>query len=423
MASKEDPETQMIERYIIDGWPAKYETVPTVIQVYWKYRHELSTHNGLVLRNDRILIPCSLRKQIIEKFHKSHSGIEATTKLARDTVFWPGLTDQIRQRIQHCNICTQFSANPQAQPMQTHQIPLYPFQKISMDIFECELKGQKFVYLITVDHYSDYFEIDELRTQSAATVVKICKRNFATHGKPQEISTDGGPQFMSEDFNAFAKQWSFKHSVSAPYHQQANGKAESAVKIAKLLLKKANESKQDFWELLLQWRNTPNKIGSSPAQRLFNRRTRCGLPMAEKKYAPKIEENVPEKIYRNRQQTKLHYDRKTRALPDLEMGQPVYVKLNPGNKQWARGTVTNPVTDRSTVVSIGDREYRRDNMMIKPANLEAPVYAESIPSNAEATSPGRIRQQPMQTSNVVPEVSRPKRVTHAPVKFNDYDLY
>lgn len=185
----------------------------------------------LVLRNDRILIPRCLRGLILEKLHQSHSGIEATTKLARDTVFWPGLTDQIKQRIQQCDVCAKFSTSQRVQPMQSHQIPSYPYQKVSMDICECEIGNRKTVYLVTVYHFSDYFDVDELMTQTSAAVIKVCKRNFARLGKPQEVSSDGGPQFMSEEFNTFCQSWGIKHSVSAPYHQQANGKAESAVKI------------------------------------------------------------------------------------------------------------------------------------------------------------------------------------------------
>lgn len=214
-----------------------------------------------------------------------------------------------------------------------------------MDICECELEHRKAIYLVSVDHYSDYFDVDELTTQTAAAVVNICKRNFARFGKPQEISSDGGPQFMSEEFSMFCQSWGIKHSVSAPY-QQANGKAESAVKITKTLLKKAHESKQDFWELLLQWRNTPNKTGSSPAQRLFNRRTRFGIPMYEGKYIPKVEDKVKEKIAVNHRKAKAYYDRKVRSLPELEIGQPVFVKLKPSDKEWRKGTVVSPITDR-----------------------------------------------------------------------------
>lgn len=427
MESKQDPEIQTIIQFVIDGWPSRAE-VPESLQVYWPFRDEFNTHNGLVFRNDRILIPRSLRKEILERLHQSHSGIEATSKLARDTVFWPGINDQIRQKVQQCEICQKFSPNQQPQPMQSHQMPSYPFQKLSMDICEVELGGRKTVYLITVDHYSDYFDIDELTSLSSATIIKACKKNFARFGRPQIVSTDNGVQFISEEFQRFALDWGFKHTVSAPYHQQANGKAESAVKIAKLLLKKAYESKKDFWDLLLQWRNTPNKCDSSPVQRLLNRRTRFGVPMAEKKYLPKIEEGVEEKIKKNRQEAKLYYDRKAKTLPSLEIGQPVFVKLRPDDKEWKNATVIEPVTDRSSIVAVGGREYRRDNTLIKPAHPNAMVYG-----STSGTTQG-IKEEPLQnqqlstppspsTTSTVVGLTRPRRAIQVPKRFDDFEMF
>lgn len=414
-----DPEMQTIIRYIIDGWPTKKD-VPDSIQPYWQYKEDYSTRNGLVFRNDRILIPRRLRNQIIEKLHQSHSGIEATMKLARDTVFWPGLNDQIRQKVQHCNVCAKFSSNQLAQPMQSHQIPSYPYQKLSMDLCEVELGARKTVYLITVDHYSDYFDIDELTSLTTAAIVKACKRNFARFGKPQFVSTDNGTQFLSDEFRQFAQAWGFQHTVSAPYHQQANGKAESAVKIAKLLVKKAYDSKQDFWELLLQWRNTPNKMNSSPVQRLFNRRTRFGVPMADEKYLPKIEEGVKEKIKKNHQEAKYYYDKKAKVLPPLEVGMPVYVKLRPTDKEWKPATVVDPVSDRSTVVAIGDHQFRRDNTLIKPA---APVPA--VPAKMESVESKSIdiEHRSFTSQPNTNELTRPRRATQPPKKFADYQMY
>ncbi|XP_062713671.1 uncharacterized protein LOC134290530 [Aedes albopictus] len=110
--SKQDPEIQTIIQFVIDGWPTKSE------------------------------VPESLQ-DILDRLHQSRSGIEATTKLARDTVFWPGIYDQIRQKVQQCDICQKIAPNQQLQPMQSHQIPSYPFQELSMDLCEIELGGRK----------------------------------------------------------------------------------------------------------------------------------------------------------------------------------------------------------------------------------------------------------------------------------------
>ena len=86
------------------------------------------------------------------------------------------------------------------------------------------------------------------------------------------MQSDGGPQFISAEFQAFANNWKFKHSMSSPYHSQSNGKAESAVKIVKNFLKKSD----DPLRAVLEWRNTPtSQINCSPVQRLMQRRTRA----------------------------------------------------------------------------------------------------------------------------------------------------
>lgn len=140
-----------------------------------------------------------------------------------------------------------------------------------MDVCELNVSGKTRYFLITVDHYSDFFEIDELNSLSAKTTIVMCRKNFSRYGIPAKVITDNGTNFVNVEFRKFASEWEFNHATSSPHHQQANGKAKSTVKIAKQLLKKALASNTDFYKSLLLWRNTPNKMGSSPAKRMFCR--------------------------------------------------------------------------------------------------------------------------------------------------------
>ena len=88
-------------------------------------------------------------------------------------------------------------------------------------------------YLVVVDYLTDFFEVAELPNTLASAVVNATKQQFARHGVPMIVHTVGGPQFMSKEFRCFAKAWEFQHTVSSPYNSRSNGKAESAVKIAK----------------------------------------------------------------------------------------------------------------------------------------------------------------------------------------------
>lgn len=360
---------QKILLFVRNGWPKSVHQVPEGVKIYFKYRYELSTQDGLLFRNDRIVIPYSLRKEITRKAHVSHNGVEATLKLARANVFWPGMSAQIREAVKECTVCAKYAPSQAPAPMQTHPIPVHPFQIVSMDVFFAEYRGEKRKFLITVDHYSDFFEVDLLKDLTPRSSIAVCKTNFSRHGRPQVVVTDNGTNFTSREWKQFASDWDFRHSTSAPNHQQANGKAEAAVKIAKHLLKKCAESGTDFWYALLHWRNIPNRIGSSPVQRLFSRNTKSGLPTSVKNLMPCVVEDVPESIELNKKKSKYQYDKKAKHLPDLDIGAPVYVQLNPDScKQWTPAVVAHRPSDRSYVVNVDGASYRRDRSHLKLRN-------------------------------------------------------
>ena len=91
---------------------------------------------------------------------------------------------------------------------------------------------------MTVDYFSNFFEMDELSSATSREVIDKLSNHFARYGIPELFITDGGPQFGSLEFKEFARAWEFEHHLTTPYHSQSNGKAESAVKEAKRLLKK-----------------------------------------------------------------------------------------------------------------------------------------------------------------------------------------
>jgi len=99
---------------------------------------------------------------------------------------------------------------------------------------------------VAVDHFSHFFVLEQLQDAITTSVVEVLKRSFATHGIPVTVRTDNGPQLVSEEFQEFARDWKFNHVTSSPYYAQSNGKAESALKIAKSLLQKAKRMAETF---------------------------------------------------------------------------------------------------------------------------------------------------------------------------------
>lgn len=348
---------------IKSGWPENIKCLSDELKPYWNVRHELHIQDGLILKKDRILIPSSLRKQMLSKLHVPHMGIENSLKLARETIFWPGMTDQITQLIKNCETCIKHSCNKQKEPMQSHEVPTYPFEYISMDVFEITLDRRARRFLITVDHFSDFFEIDELTDMTSKSTILACKRHFSRYGSPRVVITDNGTNFSSEEFKTFARTWGFQHSTSDPMHQQGNGKSESAVKICKSILRKTFEDKNDFYEALQIWRNTPNKINISPSQRFLCRPIRCSVPKAN--LLQKVPEKVNEKITKHRAYYKQFYDRAAKPFPGFIIGENVYVKMYPSDKKWTPGYIQHQFKDRSYIVNVNGRTVRRNQIHIK----------------------------------------------------------
>ena len=116
----------------------------------------------------------------------------------------------------------------------------------------------------------------------SSTLLKKPKAHFALYGSPRVVVSDNGPQFTSANFENFSSSFDFEHRTSSSYNSQSNGKAESAAKTAKALLRKNKEGDQSL--ALLNDRNTPSQATrTSPAQRFLNWITRTLLPSTEKK--------------------------------------------------------------------------------------------------------------------------------------------
>ena len=152
-----------------------------------------------------------------------------------------------------CGVCAQFQVEKPKEPMKLHTVPELPWATISVDLFQLEGKN----YIVMVDHYSDFIELDYLKNTTANVVIKAMKKNFARHGIPSECISDNGPQFVCYDYKSFAKEYGFISVTSSPYYSQGNGKAESAVKVAKNILKKSGQ--KDPYLALLAYRNTPQQ--------------------------------------------------------------------------------------------------------------------------------------------------------------------
>ena len=228
--TRNDPSLQELKCVITLGWPEDKSKVAPQVHPFFSIRDELTIQDGLIFRGKRVVVPQSLRPMIKTKLHSSHMGIDACLRRARESVFWPGFSAEIKQMVETCETCRKFETSPQKEPLVSHDVPLRPWEKIGVDIFE--LNGKE--YLTTVDYCSNFWEIDKLPTDAkATTVIAKLKDHFARYSIPDQVVTDNGPQFKSQEFANFAAAYEFEHTPTSPYNSKGNGKVESAVKTTK----------------------------------------------------------------------------------------------------------------------------------------------------------------------------------------------
>ena len=214
--------------------------------------------------------------------------------------------------------------------------PSRPGEAIAADLFSHE--GRE--YLVITDKYSGWPEVTDCGKTGVNTkfVARAIARWMAALGVPVRMTTDGGPQFKSEEFGDFCRKWGICHDPSSPYHHIANGYAEAAVKSMKNLVVKVSldVKSEDFSKALLSYRNTPRKDGLSPAVRLLGRPARTSLP------AHPVVLNwtdramiraADRKALELRAKAKAAYDVRAKELKELAIGDVVRIQ-HATTKKW-----------------------------------------------------------------------------------------
>lgn len=285
--------------------------------------------DGIMFKGEKIIIPKRLRKEMIDHIHSCHVGIEKSKNRARDLLFWPGMGKQIEEAVGVCSTCQERRAANPKEPLLSHAIPERPWQNIATDLFTLNLED----YIIIVDYYSRFFELETLYSCTAEAVIRKLKSAMARHGIPQSLISDNGPCYSSSKFQKFAKTWGFTHTTTSPYYPQSNGLAEKTVQTAMNLLEKAKSEHKDPYLSLLEYRNTPVDNLKSPAQLLMSPRLRSILHVTPKQLEPQVvcQQTVRERreLCQQRQQT--YFNRTARPLPQLYPSTPVRFRQQDGS--------------------------------------------------------------------------------------------
>ncbi|KAG1649800.1 putative phosphoenolpyruvate synthase [Nymphon striatum] len=317
---RQDEVCSKVIQYVEKGWPKYTSTNDTILRPYSENRGHLTLVDGILVYNDRIVIPMSERLDILRRIHRGHLGITKCRALARQYVWWPGMSQAIAETVNNCHECLK-QRNDQKEPLLPREFPQRPWEHVGSDLFY--LKGKW--YVLVIDYYSRYVEVGLLENLHSHGVINQLKSIFARHGVPELMTSDNGPQYASKEFEEFCGNYGFQHSTSSPKYPQSNGEAERAVQTVKNIFKKES----DPYLALLAYRSSPLANGKSPAELLFNRKLRTSIPCITKVLDKIIDtSDISAKENARRNEVKSHYDNRFRVheQPDLTPGESVWVK-------------------------------------------------------------------------------------------------
>ena len=255
---------------------------------------------------------------------------------------------------------------------------------------------------------------------------------FSTHGIPEQIVSDNGPQLTSKEFENYCQGQNIEHIFTPPYHPNSNGEAERFVQTFKKTLEKGTRGgmnlEEAICELLLQYRATPHPAtGVSPAQMLMGRQLRLKIDavpaLTQEKFDPEVENRYRETMKRN-------HDKVSRER-SFVVGEAVYMQNpQPQGDRWLNGRVISVLGENRYTVHYGygqrqchanqlkksgirwedyEDEVVRKRLIVKDKPKNTPVVADRHQTRIVPQAPKKSKKDGKDQTVVLRKSSREKR--------------
>ena len=130
-ATEMDNDLEKLKTVIRQGWPEMKDQLTATLADYFTFRDELSIQNGLIFKEERLVIPYGVGLYMKARIHASHIGVQGCLRRARDSVYWPGMTKDLTEYISKCPTCNAYPQSRQKEPLIRHAIPERPWKRLA----------------------------------------------------------------------------------------------------------------------------------------------------------------------------------------------------------------------------------------------------------------------------------------------------
>ena len=107
----------------MEGWPDNINNIHESTKEYWKVCDQLHVADGLIFVGDRLVVPTTMKKVVLQVIREGHTGNKRCKQRGRACVYWPSMNDDIEMHTKECEICNKFPITSRKEPMIPHKIP------------------------------------------------------------------------------------------------------------------------------------------------------------------------------------------------------------------------------------------------------------------------------------------------------------
>jgi deoxyuridine 5'-triphosphate nucleotidohydrolase len=217
------------------------------------YRSKVNSYDDQEVKN-RVLIPQSLRDEVFFYLHThqhcGHFGIEATLARAKQRVYYPGMSVDLKNRVRTCGNCLQkVTKTDNKAGAHVPRRSSYPGELIYIDLIgPYEPSSEGFKYCLTVeDAFTRFAQIYKLRSKEAKEVARVLtQEHIATWGCPQAVHSDNGKEFTNAVFKELMEALQIKQKLQPPYSPWAN-RVERVHRVVNAALRTVLERDDHSW--------------------------------------------------------------------------------------------------------------------------------------------------------------------------------
>ena len=396
------------------------------LQPFKQVKYELCTKGGLVLKDNKIVVPSSLRKVVIAIAHETHMGITKTKEMIKEKVWWPGWEKDIESKIKSCIPCLSMSVSNKEPLKHLNLETTKPFEKLFLDLCGPYPSGEYILGII--DGFSRWPDAYIIKSTTSETIIKCLLNTCVTHGFPLEITSDNGANLISAEIDQFCKEYGIKHHKSIPYWPRGNSEIERLFRTMKKFICTCNvEGRRWQIELpkfLFAYRTTPHcTTKMSPSKLLMNRELRTKLPsfIDESPHQEIVAANNKKVLEKNT----ADFNKKKNVKPStISQGEYVLVKQKKENKlstnynaqPWK---VENRKGPKVMLVRNGERITRNVNDLIRiPFNSD--VASDQSDEDSENSNETDVTESDIEPEKITPNNTRPRRQVRRPSRYDDF---